>query len=483
MNFINKFEIGIVGLGTMGRNLLLNIADHHHTVIGFDKDKSKVQLTDNCSKSSEKAATDELTIFLAALQSPRAILLLVPAGAAVDAVIGEISPLLNSGDLIIDAGNSHFKDTDRREINLREKGIFFSGMGVSGGESGARNGPSIMPGGDKTAYERVRPILESIAAKSHGEVCVAHLGNGSAGHFVKMVHNGIEYALMQLIAETYHIMKMGLHLSNDECHHVYNSWNKSELNSYLLEITAEIFLKKDDRSNARLIDMILDVAKQNGTGKWTSQDAMDLQIPVPCIDAAVAARDLSSVVARLKSDRKIASKTLLGPQTKLEKKITADSEWFLKTLRGAYYASSIIIFAQSMTLLQKASSTYNYKLNLETIARIWRGGCIIRAGLLDQIMDAYHSSPELSNLLIDPTLGKEVSRTQSDLRSVVEISSSCGFPIPTMMASLSYYDSYRSPWLPTNLIQAQRDYFGAHTYERIDESGSFHTEWENHDKD
>jgi len=395
----------------------------------------------------------------------------VPAGAAVDGVLNEISPLLSPGDLVIDAGNSHFKDTEIREKLLNKKDICFFGMGVSGGELGARNGPSIMPGGNKEAYERVRPILESISAHVNGEPCVTYLGPGSSGHYVKMVHNGIEYGLMQLIAETYYLMKTALKMSDEECHEIYQDWNKSELNSYLLEITAQIFLKRDEKTDLRLIDVVLDVAKQKGTGKWTCQDAMELQVPVPSIDAAVAARDLSTFEA----DRKIAHATLCEPDL-VEPFERAP---FLNQLRSAYYVSSLITFAQGMALLQKASATYHYDLNLESVARIWRGGCIIRAAVLEPIMSAYHRSAQLSNLLLDSHIGGEVGKRQADLRAVVQISAGLGFPVPAMMASLAYYDSYRSAWLPANLIQAQRDYFGAHTYERVDEAGVFHSDWAN----
>jgi len=326
-----------------------------------------------------------------------------------------------------------------------------------------------MPGGDPIAYERVRSILEAIAAQVKGEPCVTYLGPGSSGHYVKMIHNAIEYGLMQLIAETYFMMKTGLQLSDDECHGIYRDWNQSELGSYLLEITAQIFLQPDEKSDRRLIDVILDVAKQKGTGMWACQDAMELQVPLPTLDAAVAARDLSTFVA----DRKKAKICLKGAEVPSG----IDKETFLRQLRNAYYVGSIICFTQGMALLQKASVNYHYNLKLESIARIWRGGCIIRAAVLEPIMSAYRESPDLSNLLLNPRLAEEVGQRQKDLRSIVQISASFGFPIPAFMASLSYYDSFRSAWLPANLIQAQRDYFGAHTYERIDEAGSFHSEW------
>ncbi len=471
MTSVGDYEIGIIGLGAMGRNLLLNIADHGFRAFGLDKDKAMVQrLRVEAKGFSNVDATEDVTIFLNHLSKPRAILLLVPAGAAVDGVLTEITPLLQPGDLVIDAGNSHFKDTDLREKSLAKHGIYFFGMGVSGGESGARNGPSLMPGGKKEAYERVRPILEAIAAQVGGEPCVTYLGPGSSGHYVKMVHNGIEYGLMQLIAETYYLMRTALNMSDDECHEIYEKWNASELNSYLLEITARIFLKQDDKTKKRLIDVILDIARQKGTGKWTCQDAMELQVPVPTIDAAVAARDLSTFA----EDRKAAHNLLTGPEIG----ISIERQTFLSQLRNAYYASSIITFAQGMALLQAASAHYHYDLNLESIARIWRGGCIIRAGVLEPIMAAYHKSSPISNLLLDSSICAAVIKRQTDLRAIVQTSSSLGLSIPALMASLAYYDGLRSAWLPANLIQAQRDYFGAHTYSRVDESGTFHSNWE-----
>lgn len=471
MSSPNEIEIGVIGLGTMGRNILLNIADHGFSVIGHDLDQDKVKQTQNEKKTAGHfEATQDEKIFLERLKKPRAIILLVPAGKPVDQVLTGLTPLLDKGDLIIDAGNSHFKDTDLREKSLKEKGLFFFGMGVSGGEAGARNGPSMMPGGDKAAYERVRPVFEAIAAQVKGKPCVTYLGPTSSGHYVKMIHNGIEYALMQLIAETYFLMKTALELTDDECHKVYQEWNQSELSSYLLEITAIIFLKNDDESKKRLIDVILDVAKQKGTGKWTCQDAMELQVPLPTIDAAVGARDLSTFDA----DRKTASMRLTGP--KVHSVIERDP--FIQQLRNAYYASSIITFAQGMVLAQKASLAYRYDLNLESVARIWRGGCIIRAQLLESVMSAYREAPELTNLLLNSELASEVEKRQDDLRSIIQISARNGYPVPALMASLAYYDGLRSSWLPANLTQAQRDFFGAHTYERVDKPGLFHSDWE-----
>ncbi|HXG08551.1 MAG TPA: NADP-dependent phosphogluconate dehydrogenase [Gemmataceae bacterium] len=464
------YDLGMVGLGVMGRNLLLNMADHGYAVAGLDTNPDKVQALKTEGAGKKVDATTSAADFLAMLRRPRAVMLLVPAGRPVDAVIETLLPLLEPGDLIIDAGNSHFKDTDRRAKALADKGVHFFGMGVSGGEAGARSGPSIMPGGPQAAYERVRPILEAVAAQVNGEPCVTYLGPGSAGHYVKMVHNGIEYGLMQLLAECYDLMKRGLGLNNDELHAVFDQWNQGELNSFLIEITAQIFLKVDDKTGNRLVDMVLDVARQKGTGKWTSQDAMDLQVPIPTIDAAVSMRDLSGY----EEERKAAAKALTGPS----ERYLGDRQAFLGRLRGALYAATIMTYAQGMAQLRKASQVYGYNLKLEDVARIWRGGCIIRATLLEDLRTAYQANPDLPNLLLDPNLGQAVATRQDDLRAVVGTAAQLGIPAPGFMASLGYYDGYRSARLPANLTQAQRDYFGAHTYERIDEKGTFHTDWD-----
>jgi len=408
--------------------------------------------------------------FVTLLRKPRAILMLVPAGAPVDSVIKDLLPHLDKGDLIIDAGNSYFKDTDVRARTLADKGIQFLGVGVSGGEEGARHGPSIMPGGPKDAYKRVRPVFEAAAAKINGDPCVTYLGPGSAGHFVKMVHNGIEYGIMQLIAETYDLMKRGVGLNDDELHEVYDLWNKGELNGYLVEITSHIFSKQDEKTGKRLIDEILDVAKQKGTGMWTSQSAMGLQVPIPTIDLAVAMRDLSV----FEKEREQASTTYQRPI----RRFTGDRDTFIKQLGRALYAGMVITYAQGMALLTAASGKYGYQFDLEAVARIWRGGCIIRAALLDDICAAFHARRELPNLLLDSNLSRKLIEHQEDLRRIVSHASESGVPIPGLMVSLGYLDAYRSAWLPANLIQAQRDYFGAHTYERMDAKGTFHTEWE-----
>jgi 6-phosphogluconate dehydrogenase len=465
-----RYEIGMVGLGVMGRNLVLNMADHGFSVAGYDQDAAKVEALRQESKKRDVRGAADIKEFIALLRKPRAVMLLVPAGAPVDSVIKDLLPHLDKGDLIIDGGNSYFKDTDVRARNLMAKGIQFLGVGVSGGEEGARHGPSIMPGGPKEAYERVRPVFEAAAAKVNGDPCVTWLGPGSAGHFVKMVHNGIEYGVMQLIAETYDLMKHGLGLNDDELREVYALWNKDELNGYLVEITSHIFSKPDEKTGQRLIDEILDVAKQKGTGMWTSQSAMELQVPIPTIDLAVAMRDLSVFAKEREQAGVIYQRSM--------RRFNRDRDTFLTQLGHALYAAMIVTYAQGLALLVVASDKYKYHLDFEAVARIWRGGCIIRAALLDDICAAFRARPELPNLLLDPNLSRKVMEHQEDLRQVVCQAAESGVPAPGLMVSLGYLDAYRSAWLPANLIQAQRDYFGAHTYERIDAKGTFHTEWE-----
>ncbi len=494
---MNGCEIGIVGLGTMGRNLALNFADRGFRVAGYDRDAGKVRLLETEAARPEAEARPEAQgaeaqgagggaaraqvearatpeEFVAALKRPRAVLLLVPAGNPVDSAIRDLTPLLEAGDLLIDAGNSHFTDTDRRSEALSAKGIRYLGVGISGGEEGARHGPSIMPGGTREAYARVREILEAAAARVDGDPCVAWLGPGSAGHFVKMVHNGIEYGIMELIAETYDLMQRGLGFSDDELHDVYASWNSGELSSYLIEITARIFRKSDPETKGRLVDSILDEAEQLGTGMWTSQAAMDLGVPVPTIDAAVAMRSVSA----MKEERTRASRSL---PAKVQP-IAAERVAAVTMIGNALFTAVAITYAQGMALLRRASEARRYNLDLEAIARIWRGGCIIRAALLERIRSAYRGRADLPNLLLDPDIGGAVTARQGDLRAVVAIAARAGIPVAAMMASLAYLDAYRSERLPANLIQAQRDYFGAHTYRRIDRSGVFHTEWKEEER-
>jgi 6-phosphogluconate dehydrogenase len=449
------------------------MADHGFSVAGYDQDRSKVEALRQEAKQLDIKGADDIREFISILRAPRAVMLLVPAGPPVDSVIKELLAALQPGDLIIDGGNSYFKDSDRRAASLKAQGLQFLGVGVSGGEEGARHGPSIMPGGPKEAYERVRPVFEASAAHVNGESCVTYLGPGSAGHFVKMVHNGIEYALMQLIAETYDLMKRGLGLNDDELHEYFAGWNKGELEGYLVEITANIFHKPDLQTGRRLIDEILGVARQLGTGMWTSQSAFELQVPIPTIDAAVSARNLSG----MESERASGAAALSRRSVPFEGERGA----FLRTLERALFAGSIIAYAQGMAALRAASEKYGYGLDLAAVAAIWRGGCIIRSALLQDIRTAYQSQPTLPNLLLDPSLGKKLAEHQEDLRAVVATGANLGLPVPALMASLAYFDGYRSSWLPANLIQAQRDYFGAHTYERTDLKGTFHTQWEQND--
>jgi 6-phosphogluconate dehydrogenase len=464
-----KFQIGMIGLGVMGRNLVLNLGDHDYSVIGYDKNPEMVGQLNQDIGDRKVFGVADIAEFIGSLEMPRKIMLMVPAGPPVDAVLGELLDLLDPNDLVIDGGNSYYKDTELRQKTLAERNILYLGVGISGGENGARHGPSIMPGGSHEAYQRVKKILESISAKVEDEPCVTFLGPKSAGHYVKMVHNGIEYGLMELIAETYDMMKRGLGMDDQQLHQIYQWWNQMEVHSYLMEITANIFSKEDPKTNKHLIDEILDEASQKGTGKWASQDAADLQVPIPSIDIAVAMRNLSS----LKDQRQIASQAFLSVPSRFE----GDQQHFVDNLRMALYAAMIITFAQGMALLRAASETYGYDFDLGAIARIWRGGCIIRAALLEHICTAYKSQPDLPNLLLNPQLGQDVMRLRGSLEMVVQNAAKLGIPTPGFMVALAYFDSYRSSWLPANLVQAQRDYFGAHTYERIDEKGVFHTQW------
>jgi len=465
-----KFDIGMVGLGAMGRNLLLNLADHGYAVAGYDREADRVKAILHHSPGRVIRAVENLQECMMLLKVPRVIVILVPAGPPVDAVIRELLPFCQPGDILMDCGNSHFTDTNLRQKALAKKGIHFLGVGISGGELGARQGPSIMPGGPREAYIWVKSIFEAIAADVDGEPCVTYLGPGSAGHFVKMVHNGIEYAMMELIAEAYDLMKRGLGLTDDELSDVFEKWDGQTFHAYLLEITARIFRHVDEKTGKRLIDEILDEARQKGTGKWTSQAAMDLQVPVPVIDAAVAMRDLSA----FKEEREAASRILAESSVEFK----GPRHRILEQLEGALYAATLIAYAQGMVLLQAASSAYGYNLNLSEVARIWRGGSIIRSALLEDIRTSLKSRPDVPNLLVEPQLYREAATRRDDLQAVVCTAASLGVPVPAMMAALAYFDGYRSAWLPANLIQAQRDYFGAHTYERVDAKGVFHTRWE-----
>ncbi len=462
-------RIGMVGLGVMGRNLLLNMAEHGFRVAGYDKDPKQV--------ATLRAETGNLPIqsaqvvgeFIDQLQTPRTLMLLVPAGPVVDSVIQDLLPHLEPGDLIIDAGNSHFTDTDLRENALEAKGLHFTGMGVSGGEAGARHGPSLMPGGTQPAYERVQDILEASAAHVDGAPCVTYLGPHSAGHYVKMVHNGIEYGLMELIAEAYDLFQRGLGLSDDELGQVFSDWNQTELNGYLIEITAEIFRKVDEATGKRLVDVVLDAAHQLGTGMWTTQDALALHVPTPTIDTAVVMRNLSG-----REDQRHAISREYGSPIR---RIPLPRSQVINQTQRALYAATVLTYAQGFAQLQAASDAYKYNLDPSAIARIWRGGCIIRSRVLEPIRAAYQQQPALSHLVLDETLGQAVAERLEDLRSIVETAAGLGIPAPALMTSLAYIDSLRSTHLPANLVQAQRDFFGAHTYERVDQRGVFHTQW------
>ncbi|MEO6547829.1 MAG: NADP-dependent phosphogluconate dehydrogenase [Ferruginibacter sp.] len=466
----STYSFGMIGLGTMGRSLLLNMADHNFKVAGYDKDKEKVALLETDGKDKPVKAFADLSEFIQSLQKPRSVMMLVPAGKIVDSVIEDLIPLLEKGDLIIDGGNSHFTDTNKRVVYLDEKGLNFFGMGVSGGEEGARKGPSMMPGGNKEAYQHVKYIFEAIAAKVNGEPCVTYIGPGAAGHFVKMVHNGIEYGLMQLISETYEILKKGLKLDNDAIQKVFEQWNEGRLQSFLIEITKDIFKFKKPGEDHLLVDDIKDEARAKGTGKWTSQVAMDLELPATVIDTAVSMRDLS----KYKSLRMQLSATFGQDAVELS---TENKEEYLVQLEQAFYFSMIVAYAQGMHLLSKASAEYKYELNLAEIAKIWRGGCIIRSTFLEDIYKAYSNNNGLEHLLLDAGVQSLVNETVSGARSVISGAITSGLATPAYAAAVSYFDTIRSGKMPSNLIQAQRDYFGAHTYELIGQEGFFHTEW------
>jgi 6-phosphogluconate dehydrogenase len=467
----NMYDFGMIGLGVMGSNLLLNMADHGYKVIGYDTNPVKTSsLESSATQNTTVKGVNSLQELIAVLQKPRKIMMLVPAGNPVDSVITNLLPLLEAGDIIIDGGNSHYTDTLKRIVALKEKRLHFMGIGISGGEQGARLGPSIMPGGDVEAYKHVAPILTAVAAKVNEEPCVGYLGKDAAGHYVKMVHNGIEYAIMQLISECYDILHNGLGLNNDELHEVFKEWNQGEMQSFLLEITQEIFLRKDENSETRLVDMILDKAGAKGTGKWTSQEGLDLPMPIPTIDMAVMMRNLSSLV----DERKMAS-DLYKPELK---KITIPREDFISKLHDALYFATIISYAQGLAMLSRASLELKMDIPLPEVVRVWKGGCIIRSGLLTYFSDAYKEDALLPNLLLDVNISRLLLQKEQNIAEVIVQATVNNYPAAGMMASLNYFNAYRRKLLPTNLIQAQRDYFGSHTYERIDKTGIFHTEWE-----
>lgn len=465
----HTYDFGLIGLGVMGHNFILNVADKGFSVCGLDLDSEKVEsLIQSGGDSAKVQATTQVEEFTTALSLPRKIMLLVPAGNLVDKAIESLLPYLDKGDIIIDGGNSFFTDTDRREAYLAEKGINFFGSGVSGGAEGARKGPSIMPGGNREAYQHIKPIFEAAAAKFNGEPCVTYLGPKSAGNYVKMVHNGIEYGLMQLTSEVYDLLKKSAGMSNDELGATYASWNTGRLQSFLVEITSEIFYQEDELEAGRLVDKILDKAKQKGTGKWTSQNAMDLGIPVPSIDIAVSMREISAYKDMRMQAEEIYDKPEVEP---------VDKDSWVNKAEQALYFSFIITYAQGLQQLVAASEEYGYELDMSATAKIWRAGCIIRAALLDDISKTFEADNNLQNLVMAPAFVEKLKETVQASREVVAYGATNGIPLPGLSNSLVYFDAITSGRLPLNLIQAQRDHFGSHTYERTDRDGIFHTEW------
>ena len=468
---MKKQQIGVIGLAVMGKNLAMNIESRGFSVSVYNRSSEKTELfLENEAKGKNFAGTYSIEEFINSLETPRKILMMVKAGSPTDATIESLKPYLEKGDILIDGGNTYFEDTIRRNQELSELGINFVGTGVSGGEEGALKGPSIMPGGQKEAYELVQPILEAISAKVDGDACCTYIGPNGAGHYVKMVHNGIEYGDMQLISEAYFILKNVLGLGAEELHQVFSEWNKGELDSYLIEITADIFTKADEETGKPLVDVILDKAGQKGTGKWTSQNALDLGVPLSIITESVFARFMSA----RKDERVVASKLLNGPEVPT---FEGDKEELIEAVRKALYMSKICSYAQGFTQMKAASEEYGWDLRFGDIAMIFRGGCIIRAQFLQKIKEAFDRDANLSNLLLDPYFKSIAEGYQPALRKVSSLAIERGIPVPSFTSAITYYDSYRTETLPANLIQAQRDYFGAHTYERIDKEGSFHSEW------
>lgn len=469
---MKKADIGLWGLAVMGENLVLNMESRGFTVAVFNRTVSKVDdFTNGRAKGKNIIGCKSVEEFIGALEKPRKVMIMVKAGKPVDLVIDQVMPLLEKGDTVIDGGNSHSLDTIRRCRDIESKGLLYIGTGVSGGEEGALKGPSLMPGGTKKAYDLIEKIFTKIAAQIDGRPCCTYIGQNGAGHYVKMIHNGIEYADMQLIAEAYLLMADALALTPDRMSDVFADWNKGDLDSYLIEITADILKKKDPETSKPMVDIILDTAGQKGTGAWTAQNALELGVSAPTIAEAVFARCISAV----KDQRIAAAKHLSGP----DEKFTADKTEFINAIRNALYASKICSYAQGFALMDAAAKKYQWDLNFGQIAMIWRGGCIIRARFLNRIKDAYDKNPDLQNLLLDPYFSQIVRDAQPHWRSVVSTAAQLGIPVPAFGSALNYFDSYRSPRLSANLLQAQRDYFGAHTYQRIDKDGSFHTNWLN----
>jgi 6-phosphogluconate dehydrogenase len=470
---MTQSQFGMIGLAVMGENLALNVEDHGFSVAVWNREAEKVDLFLKKNPGKKLTGTRTLAEFVQALERPRRIMMLIKAGAPVDETIDKLLPLVEPGDILIDGGNSFFKDTQARTSRLEAKGIHFVGSGVSGGEEGARFGPSLMPGGSDESWQALRPIFEAIAAKSDSGPCVTHVGPDGAGHFVKMVHNGIEYGDMQLIAEAYEMLRKVLGAGADELAAIFEEWNHGPLESFLIEITAHIFRVKDPQGNGPLLDKVLDKAGQKGTGKWTAQVALDLAVPIPTIAAAIDARVLSS----MKDERIHASGVLQGPAAG---SAPTDRKQFIQDVHDALYASKICSYAQGMALIEAGSREWNWNINMREMARIWKAGCIIRAKFLDSIMLAYERNPSLPNLLLDPEFATAITSSQPAWRRAVTAAQSAGIAIPAMSASLAYFDAYRSANLPQNLTQAQRDYFGSHTYQRNDQGSDspfVHTDW------
>ncbi|GLI10645.1 6-phosphogluconate dehydrogenase, NADP(+)-dependent, decarboxylating [Paenibacillus tyrfis] len=467
---MSKQQVGVIGLAVMGKNLALNIESRGFTVSVFNRSREKTDALLAEAQGKNLVGTYSIEEFVASLETPRKILIMVQAGHATDDTINQLVPHMEKGDIIVDGGNAFFPDTQRRNKELEAHGLRFIGTGVSGGEEGALKGPAIMPGGQKDAYELVAPILTAISAKVNGDPCCTYIGPDGAGHYVKMVHNGIEYGDMQLICEAYHLLKDVLGVSTQELHEIFADWNKGELDSYLIEITTDIFTKYDQETGKPMVDVILDSAGQKGTGKWTSQSALDLGVPLSIITESVFSRFISA----MKEERVAASKVLNGPK---QAAFDGDRAAFIEAVRKALYASKICSYAQGFAQMRAASEEYNWSLDYGSIAMIFRGGCIIRARFLQNIKDAYDRNPELRNLLLDEYFKGIVEQYQDAWRNVVATAITRGVPVPAFASALAYYDSYRTERLPANLLQAQRDYFGAHTFKRVDKEGTFHFHW------
>jgi 6-phosphogluconate dehydrogenase len=465
-----KQQIGVVGVGVMGKSLALNFESRGYSVAIYDVTEEKVNEILEEHSDKQLTGTSSVEAFTESLEKPRKIVMMVPAGEITDKAIDSLLPHLDKGDILMDGGNTYFEDTIRRNKALDEKGINFIGAGVSGGEEGALYGPAIMPSGQKEAYDLFEPFLTAISAKVNGEACSTYIGPDGSGHYVKMVHNGIEYSDMQLICEAYYLMKNVLGLDAQELHEIFKEWNEGELDSYLIEITADIFTKIDEETGKPLVEVILDTAGQKGTGKWTSISALELGVPLSIITESVFARFISA----MKEERVKASKILKGPENS---KFNGNKEEFIEKIRKALYLSKICSYAQGFAQLQSASKEYNWNLKPGEIAMIFRGGCIIRAGFLQEIKKAYDREPELTNLLLDPYFKEIVENYQEDAREVAATAIKLGIPVPGLASAIAYFDSYRAESLPANLLQAQRDYFGAHTYQRVDKEGTFHTDW------